>query len=203
MERSESTPTFEVDNGQAAGATSDQLYVELQLVARRLRRADALLGAVAVGEPGLPAWTDIRARCADALSAVVVAAAAVPDARPEYVHEPRQLLVRDLRLDPYARRVWYADTELELAKKEFALLGALALDPTRVHTRHELLVNVWEFASSPRTRTVDTHASRLRRKLVAGGACPDEWVVNHHGVGYALIRSGGQATPDATRAGGG
>lgn len=170
-------------------AAGDQLYVELQLVARRLRRAESLLGAVALAEPETTAWGEVGRWCEAALSAVTTAAARVPDAPAEYVPIPRVLSIRALRLDPYARRVWFQGEELELANKEFALLGALALDPTRVHSKRELLTSVWEYAATPRTRTVDSHASRLRRKLVAGGAAPEEWVINEWGVGYALLRS--------------
>lgn len=172
----------------AAGPT-DQLYVELQLVARRLRRVDALIGSVAVQEPGTEAWTDIRQRCADALAAVATAAVAVPDAIPEHDREPRQTIVRDLRVDGAAHRVWYSETELTLSRQEFGLLEVLALDPTRVHTKTELLETVWGYQGTPRTRTVDSHASRVRRKLIASGATEGEWVVTQRGIGYALIRA--------------
>jgi DNA-binding response OmpR family regulator len=54
-----------------------------------------------------------------------------------------------------------------------------------VFTKEELLRGVWDFRSLGRTRTLDSHASRLRRKLrLAGaGAC----VVNVWGVGYRLL----------------
>jgi Transcriptional regulatory protein, C terminal len=70
------------------------------------------------------------------------------------------------------------------AHKEFSLLRALAADPTRVFTKEELLRDVWGFRSMGRTRTLDSHASRLRRKLD-----PEDgrYVINHWGVGYRLI----------------
>ena len=54
---------------------------------------------------------------------------------------------------------------LDLSAKEFALLSALARDPARVLTKGELLRDVWGYRAAARTRTVDSHASRLRRKL--------------------------------------
>ncbi len=57
--------------------------------------------------------------------------------------------------------------------------------PSRVFTKEELLREVWGFRSLGRTRTLDSHASRLRRKLSAGGA--GGIVVNVWGVGYRLV----------------
>ena len=45
----------------------------------------------------------------------------------------------------------------------------LAGEPTRVFTKHELLRDVWGYRSRARTRTLDSHACRLRRKLRAAG----------------------------------
>jgi len=53
---------------------------------------------------------------------------------------------------------------------EFSLLTTLASDPRRVFTKDELLRDVWGFRAPGRTRTVDSHACRLRRKLSEHGA---------------------------------
>ena len=74
---------------------------------------------------------------------------------------------------------------VELAAKEFALLRALASDPTRVYTKEELLRTVWGFRSPGSTRTLDSHACRLRQKLAEGGG--GRLVVNVWGVGYRLV----------------
>ena len=73
---------------------------------------------------------------------------------------------------------------VQLANKEFSLLRMLASDPTRVFTKAELLRDVWGFRSLGRTRTLDSHASRLRRKLDPEHG---RYVVNCWGVGYRLI----------------
>src|SRR4051812_20689657 len=72
-----------------------------------------------------------------------------------------------------------------LAGKEYELLVKLMTDPTRVFTKEQLLRDVWGFRSLGRTRTLDSHASRLRRKLSA--AAPGAFVVNVWGVGYRLL----------------
>jgi DNA-binding response OmpR family regulator len=99
--------------------------------------------------------------------------------------ESRGLLrVGPLQIDPLARQAWLHGTVLELSKKEFSLLRVLASDPTRVFTRDELLRGVWGYSTIGRTRTLDSHAYRLRRKLGESG---DRFVMNVWGVGYRLM----------------
>jgi DNA-binding response OmpR family regulator len=97
---------------------------------------------------------------------------------------PGRLRIGPLELDPLGRQVWLRGEELKLSKKEFALLRALAGDPARVFTREELLRGVWGFRSMGMTRTLDSHASRLRKKLARDG---DKFIVNVWGVGYRLL----------------
>jgi DNA-binding response OmpR family regulator len=92
--------------------------------------------------------------------------------------------VADLVIDRAARRVTVGDTPIVLAAKEYELLVKLAAEPARVFTKEQLLRDVWGFRSFGRTRTLDSHASRLRRKLAAAGG---DFVRNVWGVGYSLI----------------
>jgi DNA-binding response OmpR family regulator len=92
--------------------------------------------------------------------------------------------VGELVIDPATRAVRVGERAVELANKEFALLHALASEPTRVFTKQELLRDVWGYRSLGRTRTLDSHASRLRRKLDPEHT---RFVVNCWGVGYRLI----------------
>jgi DNA-binding response OmpR family regulator len=101
--------------------------------------------------------------------------------------EPRRVGPRrigELFIDPSTREVRVGERRVDLANKEFALLRALAAEPTRVFGKEELLRDVWGFRSMGRTRTLDSHASRLRRKLDPDAA---RFVVNCWGVGYRLI----------------
>jgi DNA-binding response OmpR family regulator len=56
---------------------------------------------------------------------------------------------------------------------------ALAGEPTKVFTREELLRGVWGFVALGHTRTLDSHAFRLRQKLNRAG---DRYIVNVWGV---------------------
>ena len=88
-------------------------------------------------------------------------------------------------VDRPTRRVRVSGGSVALAGKEYELLLKLMTDSERVFTKEELLRDVWGFRSLGRTRTLDSHASRLRRKLQAAGGGP--FVVNVWGVGYRLL----------------
>jgi DNA-binding response OmpR family regulator len=90
-----------------------------------------------------------------------------------------------LEIDRRARTVRVGERPVDLAAKEYELLVALAADPERVFRKEELLRDVWGFRSLGRTRTLDSHASRLRRKLTTAG--DGQYVVNVWGVGYRLV----------------
>ena len=96
------------------------------------------------------------------------------------------LRVGELTLDPSTRAVRLAGRRIELAAKEFALLQALAEQPTRVYRKQELLRDVWGYLSPGNTRTLDAHAYRLRRKLQPSAR---PWIVNVRGVGYKLTEA--------------
>ena len=95
-----------------------------------------------------------------------------------------RLRIGSLELDSLSRQVWLRGEPVALSKKEYALLRALAAEPTRVFTREELLRGVWGFRAMGATRTLDSHAFRLRHKLNRAG---DQFVVNVWGVGYRLL----------------
>ena len=94
--------------------------------------------------------------------------------------------VADLSIDPVTRAVRLAGVPVQLSAKEFALLHALAVDPSRVLSKADLLRDVWGYKAMGATRTVDAHACRLRKKLAAA---PRPFVVNVRGVGYKLTES--------------
>lgn len=98
---------------------------------------------------------------------------------------PQVLRAGALEVRPAARQVTYRDGPVTLCAKEYALLVALAAEPGRVFTKQELLKSVWGYATEGRTRTLDSHACRLRRKLEEAGA--RHFVQNIWGVGYRLM----------------
>jgi DNA-binding response OmpR family regulator len=75
-----------------------------------------------------------------------------------------------LTIHTATRTAIYGSTPVELRRREYALLLYLAREPTRVMPKAELLHQVWGYPSQDTSRTLDSHASRLRCKLATAGA---------------------------------
>jgi DNA-binding response OmpR family regulator len=93
------------------------------------------------------------------------------------------LEVGPLQVDLRRRSATLSGQDLELRRMEFELLAHLARDPDRAFARSELLREIWGYRSDGSSRTVDTHASRLRRKMRRPRG---NWVIGVWGVGYRL-----------------
>ena len=87
-------------------------------------------------------------------------------------------------LDLAARRLRLAGGEQDLPKKEFEVLCLLMRHPGRVVPREEFLDEIWGYASTDETRSLDQHVRRLRRRLETDPAAPQIEAVR--GVGYRL-----------------
>ena len=83
-----------------------------------------------------------------------------------------RLRIGGLAIDPASREVRLRGAPVSLSQKEFALLRALAVEPTRVFTKAELLRDVWGFRAIGATRTLDSHASRKVRESSIDQASP-------------------------------
>jgi DNA-binding response OmpR family regulator len=90
------------------------------------------------------------------------------------------LRLGDLEINQAERRVLRGGAEVHLTPTEFDLLAHLAGRPRTVVPRERLLSEVWGWADTSGTRTVDSHIKGLRRKLGA------DLIRTVHGVGYAL-----------------
>lgn len=174
--------------------TAQDYHGLLAELAEQVAAAEAELRRAAAKAPGAAGREDTLA-AADALSAerrrlrALIAREeerlAGPD-RPGRTALCDRVEIGALEIDPPRRRVRVGGEEVRLAAKEYELLRVLAADPTRVWTKQELLTEVWQarhgYGSS---RTVDSHASRLRLKL--NGAPDRRFVRNVWGVGYRLV----------------
>jgi DNA-binding response OmpR family regulator len=88
-----------------------------------------------------------------------------------------------LAIDTATRTVSLRGRHVALRRLEYELLLTLARDPQRVFAKRELMLGVWGHDAAS-TRTLDSHASRLRHALTTNAS--EQWVLNVRGVGYRL-----------------
>jgi len=95
-----------------------------------------------------------------------------------------ELTCGDLRMDVLTRKVARGSRTLDLLPREFKLLEHMLRNKGRVMTRVMLLEQVWDYRFDPQTSVIDTHVSRLRKKLEVG----DEPILLHtvRGAGFRL-----------------
>ncbi len=86
--------------------------------------------------------------------------------------------IKDLVIDKSSYTVTQKDKNITLPKKEFELLFYLAQNPNKVHTRDELLHNIWGSDVYVLARTVDVHIRKVREKIGEG------YISTLKGVGY-------------------
>lgn len=94
------------------------------------------------------------------------------------------LTVGQLRLDPAARRAWWATSEVMLSKTEFDLLELLLRHRGQVLTHAVIYDRIWQYDFGPDSNNLAVYISYLRRKLDAAGA-PD-MITTVRGVGYRI-----------------
>jgi DNA-binding response OmpR family regulator len=98
---------------------------------------------------------------------------------------------RNLHLPPYQdehlsldfnQQIFCLDGKrLTLTRKEHELLSLLVEHAGEIVPRHALLLQVWGYSADIRTRTLDVHIRRLRRKL---GPYADRYIETIFGIGY-------------------
>lgn len=101
------------------------------------------------------------------------------------LEENNMIEIGDLRLDVDSHGVWMAEAALRLTPKEFDLLAALAEHRGSVVRSSQLLLRVWGYDASIRTRTLDVHIGRLRAKIEQNTRRP-RYILTVPGVGYKL-----------------
>ena len=104
--------------------------------------------------------------------------------------DPAEVLtIGDLKVDVPQHMVTRDGEEIALTPLEFDLLLEMARRPNQVHTREELLQNVWGYRNASDTRLVNVHVQRLRSKIERDPENP-EIVLTVRGVGYKTGKSG-------------
>jgi DNA-binding response OmpR family regulator len=82
----------------------------------------------------------------------------------------------------FAQQSATLDTErMTLTRKEYDLLALLVQHAGEIIPREALLMQVWGYGADIRTRTLDVHVRRLRKKL---GGYADQYIETIFGIGY-------------------
>ncbi|MEX2303933.1 MAG: response regulator transcription factor [Bryobacterales bacterium] len=89
----------------------------------------------------------------------------------------------DIRIDFRSTEVHRNGEPLALSAKEFQLLQYFTEHSGETLSREKLLHEVWDYQSTPSTRTVDVHVAWLRQKLEDDPRRP-QWILTVHGMGY-------------------
>jgi DNA-binding response OmpR family regulator len=102
--------------------------------------------------------------------------------RVERLPAPRGEAIKagDVEIDPARRHVTRGGDQIHLTPTEFDLLYVLASRPDFVHTREQLLADIWGYKDGYGARTIDSHIGALRKKL------GQDSIRTVHGVGYAF-----------------
>ncbi|GAC1376704.1 MAG: response regulator transcription factor [Ktedonobacteraceae bacterium] len=96
---------------------------------------------------------------------------------------PASIIRGSLHINRIERLVFLESAELDLTPKEYDLIVLLAANPGRAFSREFLLQQLWGYDYDGFDRTVDTHITRLRKKLGSLG----EKIVTVWGVGYRFV----------------
>ncbi|MCC6857385.1 MAG: winged helix-turn-helix transcriptional regulator [Bryobacterales bacterium] len=94
---------------------------------------------------------------------------------------PAQYRDAHLEIDFEKGAVYLDSVRMVLTRKEYELLSLLARNAGEIVARDVLLMQVWGYSREIRTRTLDVHIRRLRRKL---SSCSDRYIETIFGVGY-------------------
>ncbi|WP_341364552.1 response regulator transcription factor [Thalassospira sp. SN3W] len=94
-----------------------------------------------------------------------------------------EIVSGELKIDLAAHRVFKADNELKLTKKEFALLTLLARNAGRIVTHQQILREIWGPAQESETHYLRIYIGHLRQKLGDDPLNPT-YIENEPGVGY-------------------
>ena len=89
----------------------------------------------------------------------------------------------DIYVDFHGAEVFKNGKKLELLAQEFRLLRYLIENRGKTISREDLLSNVWDYKSTPTTRTVDVHIAWLRQKLEPNPKHP-QYFITVHKLGY-------------------
>ena len=97
------------------------------------------------------------------------------------------LRIASLRVEPAARRAWWAEEELQLSKTEFDLLELMVRNEGIVLDHSTIYQRIWGYEFGADSKNLAVYIGYLRRKLAAAGA--PNLIHTVRGVGYSVRRA--------------
>ena len=97
------------------------------------------------------------------------------------VSQPQAYGDEHLSVDFQHQTVVLDKQRMTLTRKEYDLLALMVQHAGQIVPREALLLQVWGYGAEIRTRTLDVHVRRLRKKL---GAYADQYIETIFGIGY-------------------
>jgi DNA-binding response OmpR family regulator len=163
----------EIDRVLGLEVGADDYVVKPFGMRELLARVRALLRRVTLDAQS-PAWSGQAAETPELVAGAMPTGA---DAA------PTAIVRGPLRVDPAMHVATLDGAELDLTPKEFELLQLFVEHPGRAFSREFLVERIWGYEYDGFERTVDTHITRLRKKL---GPLGDK-IITVWGVGYRLV----------------
>lgn len=94
------------------------------------------------------------------------------------------------------QEIVFSGKTVDLTQKEYELACYLFKNPNRLLSRIHLLENIWGLMADVDTRTVDTHISRIRRKLEFSNPQNNWDILTVYGYGYRLLNTVESSPPE-------
>jgi DNA-binding response OmpR family regulator len=175
-----------MDGLDAMRQLKDQFDLPVIFLTARRRELDEALGLELGGDDYITKPFDFNVLVAHIKAVLRRFERTTASAAAQAASNTEPLVVGDLVVDTLTHSVTVAGTQVELPRREFDLLHALALQPGRVFTVEELLGTVWgaEFIGQP--QVVYVHIRWLREKIEREANHPRR-ILTIRGVGYKLI----------------
>jgi DNA-binding response OmpR family regulator len=175
-----------MDGLDAMRQLKDQFDLPVIFLTARRRELDEALGLELGGDDYITKPFDFNVLVAHIKAVLRRFERTTASAAAQAASNTEPLVVGDLVVDTLTHSVTVAGTQVELPRREFDLLHALALQPGRVFTVDELLGTVWgaEFIGQP--QVVYVHIRWLREKIEREANHPRR-ILTIRGVGYKLI----------------
>lgn len=175
-----------MDGLDAMRQLKDQFDLPVIFLTARRRELDEALGLELGGDDYITKPFDFNVLVAHIKAVLRRFDRSVTSSMTQPAVSPEPLVVGELIVDPVMHTVTLGGKPIDLPKREFDLLHALALQPGRVFTVDELLGAVWgaEFIGQP--QVVYVHIRWLREKIEQNPNRPRR-IVTVRGVGYKLV----------------